>query len=130
MILIQHAVQAFDKEDGISNLEFLATKKAFTMKLIRPTKIIKLCDNLLDVFKQVLEVERQSPNLANLRKYEILDHLFKGVRCYYVSCVYLANHKYIETLSLLKSSENMLSDTVKKFSDMEALQIGEYVDFT
>lgn len=51
MILIKHAVLAFDKEDGVSNLEFLATKKAFTMKLIRPTKIIKLSDNLLEVIE-------------------------------------------------------------------------------
>lgn len=49
ILLIRYAVAAFDKEDGVSNLEFLATKKAFTLKLVRPTKIIKLCDNLLDV---------------------------------------------------------------------------------
>lgn len=51
IVLIKNAVQKFDSEDGVANLDFLTTKKAFKLKLTRPTEIIKLCDNLLQVFK-------------------------------------------------------------------------------
>lgn len=47
IVLIKNAVQKFDNEDGVANLDFLTTKKAFKLKLTRPTEIIKLCDNLL-----------------------------------------------------------------------------------
>ena len=46
-ILVRNAVNQFNVEDGVNNLEFLTTKKAFKQKLTRPTEIIKLCDNIL-----------------------------------------------------------------------------------
>ncbi|KAL4429755.1 hypothetical protein ABPG74_004392 [Tetrahymena malaccensis] len=128
IILIKNAVQQFDKEDGVNNLEALTTKKAFKLKLIRPTEIIKLCDNLLQVFKQIIEVERQNTNLENYRKLDVLEFHFKAIRCYYVSCVYLANQKYIETLSLLKVAENIVSNSSKKFADMRENFVEDYVE--
>jgi hypothetical protein len=47
MSLIQIAMVKFDKEKGLQNLDQLTSKKAFKLRLTRPTEIVKLCDNLL-----------------------------------------------------------------------------------
>jgi len=49
----------------------------------------------------------------------VLEFHFKAVRCYYVACVYLANKRYIETLSLLKMAENIAVNSAKKFEEMK-----------
>ncbi|EGR32941.1 signal recognition particle 68, putative [Ichthyophthirius multifiliis] len=125
--LIRNAIKQFDKEDGINNLEFLSTKKAFKQKFIRPTEIIKLCDNILQVFKQIMEIERQNPNLEHFRKLDVLEIYYKAVRCYYVACVYFANQKYIESLSLLKQCENFNQMCEGKFQDIKNLVEQRYL---
>jgi len=57
-LLIKTALHKFNKEDGINNLESLSSKKAFKQKLTRPAEIVKLCDNLLLVVKQIMDIER------------------------------------------------------------------------
>lgn len=58
--------------------------------------------------------------MENYRKLDVLEFHFKAVRCYYVSCVYLANHRYIETLSLLKIAENIVVNSSKKFNEIKS----------
>jgi hypothetical protein len=64
---IEHAVQKFERENGLKNLATLGTKKAFKLKLTRPSEIVKLCENLLYVYKQLMEIERMNPNLEFFR---------------------------------------------------------------
>ena len=41
------AVLKFEQEDGLSNVNILSSKKAYKMKLTRPTEVVKLCEVLI-----------------------------------------------------------------------------------
>ena len=73
IIHVKDSEDKFYNEDGLNNLEMLVTKKAFKNKLTRPTEITKLCENLIQSLKNVIEIERNNPSLENFRLYDTLE---------------------------------------------------------
>ncbi len=64
-----------------------------------------------------MEEERLNPNLELFRKLDALELFYKAIRCFFVSCVYLANNKSIEAGSLVNYSENLLTTALDKFNE-------------
>lgn len=51
--------------------------------------------------KRLTEIERKNTDLTYFRQLDGLEILFRSIRCFFVSTIYYANDKYIETLSLI-----------------------------
>lgn len=66
-----------------------------------------------------MDIERLNPNLEKFRKMDILEMLYKGVRCFFVSCVYVSNDKYKEGISLIAQSENIFKLCTRKFEEIK-----------
>lgn len=48
-----------------------------------------------------MDIERLNPSLEKFRKMDGLELLYKAIRCFFVSCMYLANLKFKEGISLI-----------------------------
>ncbi len=66
-----------------------------------------------------MDIERFNSDVRYFKLCDIYDFLFKSIRCYYVSCLYLANKKLVEALSLLKYTENLLAITNSRYLDIK-----------
>ncbi|KRX05044.1 hypothetical protein PPERSA_06678 [Pseudocohnilembus persalinus] len=120
-LLIKYAIKKFEKENGMQNLEVLMTKKAYKLRLTRPAEIVKLCDNYLQIIKQLMEIERNNPNLDIFRKLDGHEILIKGVRCYFVAVMYYSNQKIVETLNLLHKTESYIDYCENIMKDLNSL---------
>lgn len=57
-----------------------------------------------------MEIEKGYCDAKKFRKYEVLESFYQNMRCFYVSCIYFSQKKFIESLSLLAYCEKNLDN--------------------
>lgn len=66
-----------------------------------------------------MEIEKGNCDAKKFKQYEVLEGFYQNMRCFYVSCIYFSQKKFIESLSLLAYCEKnleILSPELKSFN--------------
>jgi signal recognition particle subunit SRP68 len=104
-ILIRNATNKFEADIGLDNV--WNCKKNYKGKTFFPQDIVKLYDNLLQVYKQLLELESSSPDYKVFKGIELQETCCKTIRCFYVALTYFSQGKLLEGYSLLVHFEGL-----------------------
>lgn len=64
-----------------------------------------------------MELEKGNVDLGKYKKYEVLESYYQSLRCFYVSCIYFSQKKFIESLSLLNFCEKGLNSIEKELKN-------------
>jgi len=81
-------------------------KKNLKYKTIAAQDIVKLNDNLLQVYKQLIELESSNPNFKEIKALEAQEYGFRVLRVFYVACTHISYGRLLEGYSLLINLEN------------------------
>jgi len=98
-LLIHNAITKFEKDVGFDNV--WNCKKNFKGKTFFPQDIVKLYDNLLQIYKQVLELESSNPDYKSFKSIELQESTLRLLRTFYVACTHFSYGKLVEGYSLL-----------------------------
>lgn len=104
-ILISNARNRFNTDIGFDNVWYC--KKNIKTKTSFPQDIVKLYDNLLQIYKQYLDIENSNPDFKAIKKIEIEETYYRALRCFYVACTHFSYGKLLEGYSLLSQFDNI-----------------------
>jgi len=109
-ILIKNATKKFETDIGLDSV--WNCKKNYKGKTFFPQDIVKLYDNLLQVYKQLIELEGSNPDYKVFKSIELQETACKTLRCFFVALTYFSQGKLLEGYSLLVHFED-LAETIK-----------------
>lgn len=98
-LMMHNATNKFEKDIGFDNV--WNCKKNFKGKTFFPQDIVKLYDNLLQIYKQLLELEGSNPDYKSFKGIELQESCYRALRTFYVACTHFSYGKLVEGYSLL-----------------------------
>ena len=114
---VQSAHSRFNQEGGLENI--WSIKKNLKYKGIAPQDMVKLYDNLLQIFKQLIDIEASNPNFKEIKSLECKElaykflrqnfvsfHDFNNYRIFYIACTHISYGRILEGYSFLVHLEN------------------------
>jgi len=133
---VKTALLKFEKEGGLENV--WSAKKNLKYKLVATQDLVKLYDNLLQIYRQLIEIEASNPDFKEIKSLEAQEMAYKLLRVFYVACTHITYGRLLEGYSLLVNLENefqKLKDYTQNYGlDLSKINpelnadVNEYVD--
>ena len=89
---VKSALLRFNKEGGLENI--WSTKKSLKYKGVAPQDMVKLYDNLIQILKQLIDIEASNPDFKEIKSLECKELAYKFLRYDFA--------KFLENLIILE----------------------------
>jgi len=101
---VKFAIAKFVKESGLDNI--WNAKKNLKYRTLGAQDIVKLFDNLLQIYRQLIDIESSNPDFKEIKGFESQELAYKILRVFYVACAHISFGRVLEGYSLLVNLEN------------------------